>query len=123
VPFGGDAYCISAYSKQDPDLLFRILATATTAKNLRAAAGMMVPTRSSLLNDQELITKYRFFPAAKAAVAVGQGYPRLPEFYSVGQFITKRVGQYLTGDMQAKPALDLAAKETEDFLKGHGYYK
>ena len=33
------------------------------------------------------------------------------------------IGQYLTGDMQAKPALDLAAKETEDFLKGHGYYK
>jgi multiple sugar transport system substrate-binding protein len=123
VPFGGDGYCISAYSKQDPDLLFRILATATTAKNLRAAAGMMVPTRSSLLNDQELIAKYRFFPAAKAAVAVGQGYPRLPEFYSVGQFITKRVGQYLTGDMRAKPALDMAAKETEDFLKGHGYYK
>ena len=123
VPFGGDGYCISAFSKQDPDLLFRILATATTAQKMRGAAGLMVPTRSSLLNDQELIAKYRFFPAAKAAVAVGQGYPRLPEFYSVGQFITKRISQYLTGAMQAKPALDMAAKETEDFLKGHGYYQ
>jgi maltose-binding protein MalE len=123
VPFGGDGYCISAFSKQDPDLLFRILATATTAQKMRAAAGMMVPTRSSLLNDPELIAKYRFYPAAKAAVAAGQGYPRLPEFYAVGQFITKRVSQYLTGDMQAKPALDMAAKETEDFLKGHGYYQ
>jgi len=123
VPFGGDGYCISAFSKQDPDLLFRILATATTAQKMRAAAGMMVPTRSSLLNDSELIAKYRFYPAAKAAVAAGQGYPRLPEFYAVGQFITKRVSQYLTGDLQAKPALDMAAKETEDFLKGHGYYQ
>ena len=123
VPFGGDGYCISAFSKQDPDLLFRILATATTAQKMRAAAGLMVPTRSSLLNDQELIAKYRFFPAAKAAVAVGQGYPRLPEFYAVGQFITKRVSQYLTGEMQVKPALDMAAKDTEAFLKGHGYYQ
>jgi multiple sugar transport system substrate-binding protein len=123
VPFGGDGYRISAFSKQDPDLLFRILATATTAQKMRAAAGLMVPTRSSLLDDQELIAKYRFFPAAKAAVAVGQGYPRLPEFYAVGQFITKRVSQYLTGEMQVKPALDMAAKETEAFLKGHGYYQ
>ena len=30
VPFGGDGYCISAFTKQDPDLLFRILATATS---------------------------------------------------------------------------------------------
>ena len=122
-PFGGDGYCLSAFSKQDPDLLFRILATATTAPNLRGAAGLMVPTRSSLLDDQELISKYRFFPAAKAALAVGEGYPRLPEFYAVGQFITKRIGQYLTGETQVKPALDTAAKETEDFLKGHGYYQ
>lgn len=123
VPFGGDGYCISAFSKQDPELLFRILATATTAQNMRDAAGLMVPTRSSLLNDQELIAKYRFFPAAKAALAVGEGSPRLPEFYSVGQFITKRIGQSLIGEMQVKPALDMAAKETEDFLKGHGYYQ
>jgi ABC-type glycerol-3-phosphate transport system substrate-binding protein len=123
VPVGGDGYCISAFSKQDPDLLFRIIATATTAKNLRGAAGLMVPTRTSLLNDQELIGKYRFFPAAKAAIAVGETNPQLPEFYSVGQFITKRIGQYLTGEMQVKPALDAAASETENFLKGHGYYK
>ena len=123
VPVGGDGYCISAFSKQDPDLLFRIVATATTAKNLRGAAGLMVPTRTSLLNDQELIEKYRFFPAAKATVAVGQTNPQLPEFYAVGQFITKRIGQYLTGEMQVKPALDAAASETENFLKGHGYFK
>ena len=123
VPVGGDGYCISAFSKQDPDLLFRIVATATTAKNLRGAAGLMVPTRTSLLNDQELIAKYRFFPAAKASVAVGQTTPQLPEFYAVGQFITKRIGQYLTGEMQVKPALDAAANETVTFLKGHGYFK
>ena len=123
VPFGGDGYCISAFSKQDPDLLFRILATATSKQNLRGAAGLMVPTRTSLLQDAELKSKYRFYPAALASVAVGQPIRELPEFYSIGDFITRRIQQALTGEMAVKPALDAAASETENFLKGHGYYK
>jgi len=122
VPFGGDGYCISAFTKQDPDLLFRILATATSKQNLRGAAGLMVPTRTSLLDDPELREKYRFYPAARASLAVGQPSPRLPEFYSVGDFITRRIQQALTGEMTVKAALDAAAGETENFLQGHGYY-
>ncbi len=120
---GGDAYCISAFSKQDPDLLFRVLATATSAANMRGAAGLMVPTRTSILEDPELKQKYRFFPAALAAVAVGSPYPKLPEFYSVGQFITQRLDQAMTGEMTVKAAMDTSAQETENFLKGHGYYQ
>ncbi|HEX5325979.1 MAG TPA: hypothetical protein VFW75_04865, partial [Acetobacteraceae bacterium] len=71
----------------------------------------------------ELKEKYRFYPAARASLAVGQTYPRLPEFYSVGDFIMRRIQQALTGEMAVKPALDAAAKETETFLKGHGYYQ
>jgi len=123
VPFGGDGYCISAFTKQDPDLLFRILATATSKQNLRGAAGLMVPTRTSLLDDPELKEKYRFYPAAHASLAVGQPSPRLPEFYSVGEFITRRINQAVTGEMTVKAALDTAAKETETYLKGHGYYQ
>jgi multiple sugar transport system substrate-binding protein len=120
---GGDGYCISAFSKQDPDVLFRILATATNQKNLRPAAGMMVPTRTSILEDADLRQKYRFFPAALAAMKVGQTYPKLPEFYSVGQYITQRINQALLGQMTVKAALDAAAGETEAYLKGHGYYQ
>jgi len=121
--FGGDGYAISAFSKQDPDLLFRILATASSKTNLRGAAGLMVPTRTSLLQDTELAKQFRFYPAALASVAVGTLSPKLPEFYSVGDFITRRILQGVTGEMGVKPALDAAAKETEDFLRGHGYYK
>jgi multiple sugar transport system substrate-binding protein len=120
---GGDGYSISAFSKQDPELLFRILATATSKQNLRGAAGMMVPTRTSVMEDTDLKQKYRFFPAALAAMQVGQSYPKLPEFYSVGQFITQRINQAMTGQMTVKGALDAAAGETESFLKGHGYYQ
>jgi ABC-type glycerol-3-phosphate transport system substrate-binding protein len=120
---GGDGYCLSAFSKQDPDLLFRILATATSKQNLRGAAGLMVPTRTSVLQDPELKQKYRFFPAALPAMAVGTPAPKLPEFYSVGQFITQRIDQAVSGQMSVKAALDAAAGETETFLKGHGYYQ
>ena len=118
-----DGYCISAFSKQDPDTLFRILATVTSAQNMREAAGLILPPRGSLLGDEELRKKYRFYPAAIDALAVGQPYPGLPEFYSVGEFITRRILQAVTGEMGVKKALDAAAGETETFLKGHGYYK
>jgi ABC-type glycerol-3-phosphate transport system substrate-binding protein len=123
TPLGSDGYCISAFSKQDPEVLFRILATATNKKNLRGAAGLMVPTRTSLLQDEELKQKYRFFPAALACVAAGQLGPKLPEFYSVGEFITRGVQQAVTGEKPVKVAMDDAAAQTEAFLKGHGYYR
>jgi ABC-type glycerol-3-phosphate transport system substrate-binding protein len=121
--FGGDGYCISAFSKQDPELLFRILATATSKANLRGAAGLMVPTRASLLEDAGLAKQYRFYPAALDSLKVGTTNPKLPEFYAVGDFITRRILQGVTGEMGVKPALDAAATETENFLKGHGYYR
>ena len=42
---------------------------------------------------------------------------------TVGEFITRRINQAVTGEMTVKAALDTAAKETETYLKGHGYYQ
>jgi ABC-type glycerol-3-phosphate transport system substrate-binding protein len=117
-----DGYAISAFSKQDPDTLFRIIATATSQANMRGAAAMMVPPRKSLLNDPELQKKYRYYPGALAAVKVGLPFPALPEFYAVGEFITRRILQAVTGNMGTQEALNAAAGETEAFLKSHGYY-
>jgi multiple sugar transport system substrate-binding protein len=122
-PLGTDGYAISAFSKQDPDLLFRILATATSKQNLRGAAGMMVPTRTSLLQDPELSQKYRYYPAAMACFAVGEMGPKMPEFFSVADFVARGVLQAIAGEKTVKVALDEAATQTEAFLKGHGYYR
>jgi ABC-type glycerol-3-phosphate transport system substrate-binding protein len=122
-PFSGDGYCISAFTKQDPDLLFRILATATSKQNMRGAAGMMVPPRTSLLDDAGLRQQFRFYPAALASAAVGTPAPKLPEFISVSDFIARGVVKAVTGETTVKSAMDSAAAETEAFLKGHGYYK
>jgi ABC-type glycerol-3-phosphate transport system substrate-binding protein len=119
----GDGYGISAFSKQDPDVLFRIIATSSDQANMRGAAALLIPPRQSLLDDPALKSANRFYPAALASYASGVPAPVLPEFYAVGEFITRRVLQAVNGEMTVKAALDAAATETSDFLKGHGYYK
>lgn len=119
----GDGYGISAYTKHDPEQLFRIVATATNQANSREGAALSVPPRASILDDPEMQAKHRFYPAASAAMKTNLPFPQIPEFYAVGEFITRRVIQAVTGEMAVKPALDAAAKETEDFLRGRGYYK
>ena len=119
----GDGYGISAFSKQDPDTLFRIIATSSSEASLRGAASLLIPPRTALLEDPELRKANRFYPAALASYDIGTPAPSLPEFYAVGEFITRRILQAVTGEMPVKQALDTAANETTDFLKGHGYYK
>ena len=82
-----------------------------------------MPPRASVLNDPELQKKHRFYPAASAAMLTNVTFPAIPEFYAVGEFITRRVVQAVTGEMGVKAALDAAATETENFLRGRGYYK
>jgi multiple sugar transport system substrate-binding protein len=116
-------YAISAFSKQDPDTMFRVLATSASEASIRGAASMMVPSRKVLLADSELKSTYRYYPAALSALETSLPFPRLAEFYSVGEFITRRIQQAIAGDMTVVAALNAAASETEEFLKGHGYYQ
>jgi ABC-type glycerol-3-phosphate transport system substrate-binding protein len=119
----GDGYAISAFSKQDPDTLFRIIATSSSQANMRGAASLLIPPRKSLLDDAELVKANRFYPAALASYQVGAPAPKLAEFNSIGEFVTRRILQAVTGEMTVKAAMDAAAVETETFLRGHGYYK
>ena len=119
--FSADGYTISAFSKQDPDLLFRIIATATNEAAQREGAKLTVPPRTAVLNDPGLQKDIRFYPAAAEAVKTALPFPPLPEFYAVGEFIARRVVQAVTGEMEIKAALDAAAGETETFLKSRGY--
>jgi len=117
-----DGYAISAFSTKDPDTLFKIIATSSNAENMREAAAMVLPPRRSLLNDPELQNANRHYPASLASLEIGEAFPRLPEFYEVGEFITRRVLQALTDEMEVQEALDAAAAETEELLASRGYY-
>jgi len=118
-----DGFAISKFSKNDKDTTFRVLATAMSEKNQREIASASIPSRASVLNDTSLHEKYRHYPAALAALNVGQAYPPLPEFVECGDFITLRIQQAIAGEMSVKDALDTAAKEVEDLLASRGYYK
>jgi multiple sugar transport system substrate-binding protein len=119
----GDGYAISAYSKQDPDTLFRIIATSAGEASMREAASMLIPPRKSILDDPAMAKANRFYPAALASYESGTRAPSLPEFNAIGEFFTRRMLQGITGETTVKQAMDTAASETETFLKGHGYYK
>jgi ABC-type glycerol-3-phosphate transport system substrate-binding protein len=118
----GDGYAISAFSKQDPDLLFRIIATSSNEANQREAAALMVPPRQSVLRDPELAKQNRHYPAILASLETATPFPLLPEFYEAGEFISRRILQAVAGEMEVKAALDAAAGETEQLLKSRGYY-
>jgi multiple sugar transport system substrate-binding protein len=118
-----DGYAISAFSKQNPDTLFRIIATATQDSNMREAAGLLVPPRRALLQDADLRAKNRFYTAAAQAIDTATPFPPLAEFYAVGEFISRRILQGVTGETPVKQALDTAANETRDYLKNRGYYR
>lgn len=118
-----DGYAISAFSKKDPEVLFRLIATALNEKSQREGKLVLVPTRLSVLTDPAVVKEIRHYPASIEALKTSVALPQLPEIYAVGEFISRRVGQAVTGEMPVKQALDLAAKETEEFLRRAGYYK
>jgi multiple sugar transport system substrate-binding protein len=118
-----DGFVISRFSSQDKDTLFKMIATATNRENMRAISSRIVPPRKSLLNDPELQKKYRYYPAAVKSLEMGKPYPPLPEFMEVGDIVTRRVNQAVTGEISVKEALDKAAEETEVLLRKRGYYK
>jgi multiple sugar transport system substrate-binding protein len=129
VPPGGhqatitDAYAISKFSTKDKDMLFRLLAATLNEDNQRGAAALAVPPRRSVLNDPAIQAKYRWYPAISQCLDVAVPLPQLPEFSEVGEVICKRMVQAIVGQMEVKPALDEAAKETVAMLQQRGYYK
>jgi maltose-binding protein MalE len=58
---------------------------------------------------------------AATAIAVGLFVPPVPEYSEVGEFMVRRVHQALTGELEVKEALDLAADEVREHLKKRGY--
>jgi multiple sugar transport system substrate-binding protein len=122
-PLSLDGYAISRFTKQNKETIFKVIATAGNEANMRAAAGLSVPTRKAILNDPELAQKYRFYPALRTALPAAKPFPPLPEMSQVGEIVTRRVLQAVTGEMEIKPALDAAAGEVESLLQKRGYYK
>ena len=117
-----DGFSISKFSSNDKEKIFKMLAEAASQKSMRQGAEYSMPPRRSVLNDPELAKKYRWYPAAREALEAGKPFPSMPDFLDVGEIVTRRIAQAVAGEMEVKPALDAAAKETEELLASRGYY-
>lgn len=118
-----DGYAISAFSTQDPDTLFRMVCEAASDKSMRGATGYTMVPRVSVLADPEVQAKYRHYAAGMDAISTAVPFPKIPEFFAVGEFIRRRILQAVAGEMQVADALNTAAKETRNHLAKAGYYK
>jgi ABC-type glycerol-3-phosphate transport system substrate-binding protein len=115
-----DGYAISAFSRQDPETLFRLIATSANTANMTQAARMVMPPRRPLLADPAMARASRFYPAALASLETSMPFPPLPDFYAFGDIIARRIAQAVTGQMPVGEAMDHAAAETVQFLRDHG---
>ncbi|MAU97289.1 MAG: hypothetical protein CMP81_15625 [Fulvimarina sp.] len=118
-----DGFAISAFSSGDKEEMFRMLAEASSVDSMIKGAEFSMPPRLSVLQNEELSEKYRWYPAARAALEDGKPFPALPDFNDVGDIVTRHVLRAVTGEVEVKAALDQAAKETEELLASRGYYK
>jgi ABC-type glycerol-3-phosphate transport system substrate-binding protein len=114
-----DGYAISAFSRQDPETLFRIIAHSASEPVMRGAASLVIPPRRSLVADPALAGSSRSWRAAIASLGQSVPFPALADFYAVGDGIARRIQDAVTGQMTVNAAMALAADETATWLKQH----
>jgi ABC-type glycerol-3-phosphate transport system substrate-binding protein len=114
-----DYYMIPAKTKNDPDLIFRIIMEAADQRSQRDAAKVGMATRLS-------VAEYGgpYLPAANQTITEGIGI--YDKNQAVG-IIRAKLGEFLplvgTGEMTAQEALDAAAEAYTKEAKAQGFIK
>jgi ABC-type glycerol-3-phosphate transport system substrate-binding protein len=117
-------YSISAFTKNDPDLLFQVIAKTLSKANMREAAGLATPTRLSVTREPEVMQKFRFIRVAADNVQAGARLiPVNPEFSEAMVQVTQNLQKGLTGEVTIPEALKRAQKVMQDLMTEKGYYK
>lgn len=121
---GANCYAISAYSKNDPDLVFQVIAKTLSKENMKESGGQSIPPRLSVANDPELTRKFRFMkPAADTINAGARNTPQNPEFSETMIQVNQNLQKGLTGEVTIREALKRAQKVMQDLMTERGYYK
>jgi ABC-type glycerol-3-phosphate transport system substrate-binding protein len=117
-------YSISAFTKNDPELVFQVIAKTLSKANMRESAGLATPTRLSVTRDPEVMQKFRFIKAAADNVQAGARLiPGNPEFSEAMLQTTQTLQKGLTGELTIPEALRRAQKVMHDLMTEKGYYK
>jgi ABC-type glycerol-3-phosphate transport system substrate-binding protein len=117
-------YSISAFTKNDPELVFQVIGKTLSKANMRESAGLATPTRLSVTRDPEVMQKFRFIKAAADNVQAGARLvPSNPEFSEAMLQTTQTLQKGLTGELTIPEALKRAQKAMSDLMTEKGYYK
>jgi len=117
-------YGIPAFTKNDPELIFDIIAKATSKESQRGGAVHAMPVRVSVTKIPELAKEHPEWAAAVDAIQNNaKELPLIAEFTKMREVTTKRVAQALVGELGIQEALDTAAKEVTEILTDSGRLK
>ncbi|WP_026960077.1 extracellular solute-binding protein [Aliagarivorans taiwanensis] len=95
------------------------LAFATSAEIQKALAldFGMPPTRSSVYHDEDVVTKYRWYPQQAAALSTGKARPRIHNWAEVESILGDFLQLAMMGQMSAEQALKQAQRRIERVIK------
>ncbi|UCF99132.1 MAG: extracellular solute-binding protein [Spirochaetaceae bacterium] len=117
-------YGIPAFTKNDPELIFQIIAKATNMESQRGGAVHAMPVRVSVTEIPELAKEHPEWAAAVDAIQNNaKELPLIAEFTTMREISTKRVAQALVGELGIQEALDMAAEEITEALTESGRIK
>lgn len=116
-------YSISAFTEQDPDLVFQTMCNALTKDVMKEGTASGMPVRESLLNE-ELFNERPDYAAAWEAIQAGAKMrPAIPEFSEIMEISMTALSDVLANGSDAQAAMDEAAEECEQILDEAGYYE
>jgi ABC-type glycerol-3-phosphate transport system substrate-binding protein len=121
--FATAGYSISAFSKNDPDIVFQTIANATDAESMADGAASGMPVRTSVLTD-ELLKSRPDYAAAMQAIQSGAALrPAIPEFNEIMEISMQALAKVLMNGADAQSTMDEAADQCYKILEKAGYYK
>lgn len=121
-PIVFNGFAMSRFSKADRDLMFRLAATTTDGAGMREAAATIIPVRTSVLKDPELMQRFRYYAAIPGALRSGKRMPDVPEFGDISDLLSRTIQEAATGQKPVKAALDDAAQKVDQLFRERGVY-
>lgn len=121
--FATAGYSISAFTENDPELVFQTMCNALTEDVMKEGASTGMPVRESLLNEALFEERPDYAAAWEAIQAGAKMRPAIPEFSEIMEISMTALADVLTNGTDAQAAMDKAAEECEQILKDAGYYE
>lgn len=121
--FATAGYSISAFTENDPDLVFQTMCNALTTEAMKGGAEAGMPVRESVLTEELLAERPDYAAAWEAIQSGAKMRPAIPEFTEIMEISMTALADVLTNGADAQESMDEAAEECEKILEEAGYYE